>query len=45
VRVWSRLFLCVYLTKHPVETSAVVIGLGEKSFTLLVPGTTIHSHT
>ena len=32
----DRVFLCIYLQTHPIETTGVVIGVGEKSFTIYV---------
>jgi len=32
----SKIYLTVYLSTHPTTTTAMVVGLGQKSFTLLV---------
>ena len=32
----DRVFLSVYISQHPMDTDAVVIGIGEKSFTVLI---------
>lgn len=33
----DKIFLCVYLIKNPMEVNAIVIGIGEKSFSILIP--------
>ena len=32
----DRVFLSVYISQHPMDSDAVVIGIGEKSFTVLI---------
>jgi DIS3-like exonuclease 2 len=33
----ATIFLSVYLIKNPMEVNAIVIGIGEKSFSILIP--------